>query len=93
MLADYQQTTRRPMQSTMQSTRSGVLSQRIVSFSTGKANPAPSGVSQGVEGLSIPSIGPFVSGSDGNLQEVMCVKSLCLYSHHNPLMLMPVKFL
>lgn len=70
MLADYQQTTRRPMQSTMQSTRSGVLSQRIVAFKSNKASPNPSGVSHGVEGLAIPSIGPFVSGSDGNLQEV-----------------------
>ena len=73
MLADYQQTTRRPMQSTMQSTRSGVLSQRIVAFKSNKASPNPSGVSHGVEGLAIPSIGPFVSGSDGNLQEASTV--------------------
>ena len=73
MLADYQQTTRRPMQSTMQSTRSGVLSQRIVAFKSNKASPNPSGVSHGVEGLAIPSIGPFVSGNDGNLQEASTV--------------------
>lgn len=73
MLADYQQTTRRPMQSTMQSTRSGVLSQRIVAFKSDKASPNPSGVSHGVEGLAIPSIGPFVSGSDGNLQEASTI--------------------
>ncbi len=73
MLADYQQTTRRPMQSTMQSTRSGVLSQRIVAFKSDKTSPNPSGVSHGVEGLAIPSIGPFVSGSDGNLQEASTI--------------------
>lgn len=79
MLADYQQTTRRPMQSTMQSTRSGVLSQRIVAFKSDKASPNPSGVSHGVEGLAIPSIGPFVSGSDGNLQEASTIGTC--YSH------------
>ena len=69
MLADYQQTVRRPnSQPAMTSTRSQVLSQRIVAM---KPNKQSQSNSQGpVAGLSIPSIGPFVNGSDGNLQEV-----------------------
>ncbi len=54
----------------MSSTRSGVLSQRIVALRSDKPGPSPQTARHGVEGLAIPSIGPFVSGSDGNLQEV-----------------------
>ena len=70
MLADYQQTTQRPALH-RDSTRSGVLSQRIVALKSGKAGPSPQTARHAAEGhIAIPSIGPFVSGSDGNLQEV-----------------------
>ena len=79
MLADYQQTVRRPgSQPTLTSTKSQVLSHRIVAMKP--SNQSQSNSQRPVEGLAIPSIGPFVSGSDGNLQEV-CVTT-CLLALH-----------
>ena len=69
MLADYQQTVRRPnAQPSLTSTKSQVLSHRISAMKP--SNQAQSNSRRPVEALAIPSIGPFVSGSDGNLQEV-----------------------
>ena len=70
MLADYQQTVRRPdSQPTFKSTKSQVLSHRIAANKS--SNQSHNNSQRPVEGLAIPTMGPFVSGSDGNLQEVL----------------------
>ena len=66
MLADYQQTVRRPgSQPSFRSTKAQVISHRIAANKTSNQSQRPA------EGPAIPSMGPFVNGSDGNLQEVL----------------------